>query len=197
MRQLEHAAALSYCVRSNTVRGVVLVEMENLDVFITRVVELKTYACHPMLVPLLIMTHEMERLTDMRRKDNTDTLDIERRIGLRHTRTIDNDFLKHSENAMRDNLELLTMVTNHKADAEMVAKSFMDAIFRSIDLVNQQIPSIRDRASQERMAHQSLELEDRVEYLSQSNTSILASFGALQKRIEAQMSGVSRCVIPF
>ncbi|GME25358.1 magnesium transport protein transmembrane region [Neofusicoccum parvum] len=103
------------------------------------------------------MTHEMERLTDMRRKDNTDTLDIERRIGLRHTRTIDNDFLKHSENAMRDNLELLTMVTNHKADAEMVAKSFMDAIFRSIDLLYT-LMGQRDSRLNLAMAHDSRRL---------------------------------------
>lgn len=167
-------------------------DQKNQQDFISRLLELKAYACHPMLVPLVILTREMERLIARREKDNRETLNLEQKIGLRRDWTTDENFLKNTESAMRGTLERLTMITNHKADTDMMANSFMAAIFNGINLVNEQIPSIQDQASQGRMRRQSLELEYRVEYLSQSNTSITASFGALQKRVEAQMSGVSR-----
>ncbi|KAK7729423.1 hypothetical protein SLS57_001908 [Botryosphaeria dothidea] len=142
-----------------------------------------------MLVPFSILTLEMGRLIDRREGDNRKTLELEEKIGLRRDWTTDENFLKQTESAMRQVLESLTMITNHKADTEIVASSFMDAISRSIELVKQQVLSIKDGAVRERMERQCLDLEYRIEYLYQSNTSISASFGALQKRVEAQMTG--------
>lgn len=192
MRQLLHAAALSYCVHTNSVRGLVFAERTNTQPLIDSILAYQQYACHPMLVPFSILTLEMGRLIDRRERDNRKTLELEEKIGLRRDWTTDENFLKQTESAMRQVLESLTMITNHKADTEIVASSFMDAISRSIELVKQQVLSIKDGAVRERMERQCLDLEYRIEYLYQSNTSISASFGALQKRVEAQMTGVSK-----
>lgn len=190
VRQLLHAAALSYCVHTNSVRGLVFAERTNTQPLIDSILAYKQYACHPMLVPFSILTLEMGRLIDRRERDNRKTLELEEKIGLRRDWTTDENFLKQTESAMRQVLESLTMITNHKADTEIVASSFMDAISRSIELVKQQVLSIKDGAVREQMELQCLDLEYRIEYLYQSNTSISASFGALQKRVEAQMTGL-------
>ncbi|KAL1626995.1 hypothetical protein SLS54_002534 [Diplodia seriata] len=187
LRQLSHAASLSYCVKTNTVRGVVFAEASRLDALIDSCFRFQAYACHPMLVPLVILAQETDRLIYLREQDNQTTLDIERKIGLRRNWTTDETFLNQTESAMRQTLEHLTMITNHKADTEMLDKNFMDTIAASIGLVNQQMVNT---ASQDRMTRQSLDLEYLVEYLRQSNSSVAASFSALQKRVEVQISGM-------
>lgn len=191
LRQLSYAASLSYCSRTNTVKGIVLADQNSLNTLTKSCLEFKPYACQPMLVPLLVLAHETDRLVHLRKQYNAKTLELEQRIGLRRDWTADDNFLNQTEMAMRETLERLTMITNYKADTEMMDKNFMGTMASSIELVSQQIPSITDSASRERMERQSLDFEYLVEYLRQSNSSIAASLGALQKRVEIQMSAVS------
>ncbi|KAF9633702.1 hypothetical protein BFW01_g4596 [Lasiodiplodia theobromae] len=188
LRQLSYAASISYCSRTNTVKGIVLADPTSLDELANSCLEFKPYACQPMLVPLIILAHETDRLVRLRKQYNAKTLELEQRIGLRRDWTADENFLNQTEMAMRETLERLTMITNYKADTEMMDKNFMGTIASSIELVSQQIPSITGSASRERMERQSLDFEYLAEYLRQSNSSIAASLGALQKRVEIQMS---------
>ncbi|KAK0661118.1 hypothetical protein DIS24_g2832 [Lasiodiplodia hormozganensis] len=171
LRQLSYAASLSYCSRTNTVKGIVLADPASLDKLANSCLEFKP-------------------LVHLRKKYNAKTLELEQRIGLRRDWTADENFLNQTEMAMRETLERLTMITNYKADTEMMDKNFMGTIASSIELVSQQIPSITGSASRERMERQSLDFEYLAEYLRQSNSSIAASLGALQKRVEIQMSAL-------
>ncbi|OJD29834.1 magnesium transport protein transmembrane region [Diplodia corticola] len=143
-----------------------------------------------MLVPLVVLIQETDRLSDQRKQDNQNTLGLEERIGLRRDWTTDGNFLSKTEDAMRQTLELLTMVTNHKADTEILNKNFMDTIANNIRLIKHQVSPLLDKSSRERMDQHSLDVEYLLECLRQSNISIAASFGALQKRVEIQMTAL-------
>lgn len=213
LRQTHHAAAVSYCTLTNRVCGVVLAGSDGQDLaevqkdFITKVLKLKEYACHPMFLPYVVLSEEADRLGTERDKDNTSVLVFENKTGLRENRYTDEDFTKEITQAMQKIVERLVMITNHIADAEILERNFRDAIRQSIEIFDETIH--RKRQSQDEdaddeealvlqgrsilkeMQLHSYDLECQFNYLFDCNTSAAASFKALQKRAEVQMEGVT------
>ena len=155
----------------------------------------KSYACHPMLVPTLMVSYTFEHHLEKCYAAAVEVKELERRAGVREFSDLSNeDFLANSQKVTRETADLKARLADLVSHLQPMEACFMDPIVEGVQVVEQlQASSIAiDAHSKRRLRMRGIGLEDRIRVLKQGRVNRLCHVESLIAKMETTMSAVGR-----